>query len=80
MADGEEARELSVKIPALRVEIPTRDLQCQAGVRVAQPRCSVAMAYALEQHCSIVQLLVEQLFSRSIAGRTTDTKLKNSVF
>ena len=32
MADGEEARELSVKIPALRVEIRTRDLQCQECV------------------------------------------------
>jgi len=69
MADGEEARELSVKIPALRVEILTRDLQCQARVRVAQPRFSLAMVCALEGHCSI-----------PVGGRTSDAKSKNCIF
>jgi len=69
MADGEEGRELSVKIPALRVEILTRDPQCQARMHVAQPRCLVAMVYALEGHCSI-----------PVGGRTTDAKSKNCIF
>jgi len=69
MADGEEARELSVKIPALRVEILTRDLQCQARVRVAELRYSVAMAYAVEGRCSV-----------PVGGTTTDAKSENVIF
>jgi hypothetical protein len=68
MADGEEVRELRVRIPALRVEILTGDLQCQARVSDTQLRSSVAVAYTLE--CVVEQQMQNQriLFSKNGNG------------